>query len=160
MAHISLLPIIVLMMIGLHLFYVKYHKLSQVPEAKEPAKNIPFTQHMAYLRRAGAGIFLLICILALTIAPPLGEEPVLGLEVTKPPWQFVWIYALENVWVPFLIVAPPVIIGFLAAIPIVDQNKEHYWKKRPLAMTVLVGFISVFAALIIWGTVTTMTHSM
>ncbi|HCG71907.1 MAG TPA: ubiquinol-cytochrome c reductase, cytochrome b subunit, partial [Nitrospina sp.] len=160
MAHISLLPIIAIMMIGLHLFYIKYHKLSQLPDATQPAKNIPFTQHMAYLRRSGAGIFLLICLLALTLSPPLGEEPVLGLEVTKPPWQFVWIYALENVWVPFLIVAPPIIIGFLAAIPIVDQNKERYWKKRPLAMIVLIGFIVTFAALIIWGTVTTMTHSM
>ena len=160
MAHISLLPIIAIMLIGLHLFYVKYHKLSQLPDTTKPAKNIPFTQHMAYLRRSGVGIFLLICLLALTLSPPLGEEPVLGLEVTKPPWQFVWIYALENVWVPFLIVAPPIIVGFLASIPIVDQNKERYWKKRPFAMIVLIGFIATFAALIIWGTVTTMTHSM
>ena len=160
MAHISLLPIIAIMMIGLHLFYIKYHKLSQLPDATKPAENIPFTQHMAYLRRSGVGIFLLICLLALTLSPPLGEEPVLGLEVTKPPWQFVWIYALENIWVPFLIVAPPIIVGFLAAIPIVDQSKERHWKKRPLAMIILIGFIATFGGLIIWGTVTTMTHSM
>ena len=160
MAHISLLPIIAIMMIGLHLIYIKYHKLSQLPDATKPAENIPFTQHMAYLRRSGAGIFLLICLLALTLSPPLGEEPILGLEVTKPPWQFVWIYALENIWVPFLIVAPPIIVGFLAAIPIVDQSKERYWKKRPLAMIILIGFIATFGGLIIWGTVTTMTHSM
>ena len=160
MAHISLLPIIAIMMIGLHLFYIKYHKLSQLPDATKPAENIPFTQHMAYLRRSGVGIFLLICLLALTLSPPLGEEPILGLEVTKPPWQFVWIYALENIWVPFLIVAPPIIVGFLAAIPIVDQSKERYWKKRPLAMIILIGFIATFGGLIIWGTITTMTHSM
>ena len=160
MAHISLLPIIAIMMIGLHLFYIKYHKLSQLPDATKPAENIPFTQHMAYLRRSGVGIFLLICLLALTLSPPLGEEPILGLEVTKPPWQFVWIYALENIWVPFLIVAPPIIVGFLAAIPIVDQSNERYWKKRPLAMIILIGFIATFGGLIIWGTVTTMTHSM
>ena len=160
MAHISLLPIIAIMMIGLHLFYIKYHKLSQLPDATKPAENIPFTQHMAYLRRSGAGIFLLICLLALTLSPPLGEEPILGLEVTKPPWQFVWIYALENIWVPFLIVAPPIIVGFLAAIPIVDQSKERYWKKRPLSMIILIGFFATFGGLIIWGTVTTMTHSM
>ena len=160
MAHISLLPIITLLMLGLHLFYVKYHKLSSVPGAREQSKNIPFTQHMAYLQRAGVGVFLLICLLALTIAPPLGEEPVLGLEVTKPPWQFVWIFALENLWVPSLIVAPPLIILFLAAIPFVDQNKQRYWKKRPLAMTVLVVFILIFTYLIIWGKLTTMTHSM
>ncbi len=160
MAHISLLPIIALLMLGLHLFYVKYHKLSPLPEPEGKSKEMPFTCHMAYLQRAGAGVFLVICVLALTIAPPLGEEPVLGLEVTKPPWQFVWIYALENLWVPFLIVAPPIIILFLVAIPFVDQNKERYWKKRPVAMAVLAGFILLFTGLIIWGKITTMTHSM
>ena len=160
MAHISLLPIITLLMVGLHLFYVKSHKLSSLPGAREESKNMPFPRHMAYLQRAGAGVFLLICLLALTIAPPLGEEPVLGLEVTKPPWQFVWVYALENLWGPSLVVAPPLIVLFLVAIPLVDQSRERYWKKRPLAMMVLAGFILIFTCLIIWGTVTTMTHSM
>ena len=45
-------------------------------------------------------------------------------------------------------------------VSIVDQNKEHYGKKRPLAIAVLAGVILIFAALIIWGSVTTMTHSM
>jgi len=62
--------------------------------------------------------------------------------------------------VPSLVVAPPLIVLFLVAIPLVDQNKERYWKRRPLAMMVLVGFILLFTCLIIWGTVTTMTHSM
>ena len=160
MAHISLLPILTLLMAGLHLFYVKYHKLSPLPETQEKSRNMPFTRHMAYLQRAGAGIFLLVCLLALAVAPPLGEEPILGLEVTKPPWQFVWIYALENLWVPFLIVAPPIIVLFLAAVPFVDQNKKRYWKKRPMAMIVLAGFILLFTCLIIWGKEPTMTHSM
>jgi len=112
-----LLPIITLLMVGLHLFYVKYHKLSPLPESPEKSESVPFTRHMAYLQRAGAGVFLLICLLALTIAPPLGEEPVLGMEVTKPPWQFVWVYALENLWVPLLIVAPALTVLFLVSIP-------------------------------------------
>lgn len=160
MAHISLLPIIMVMLLGLHLFYVKYHKLSPVPEAPEGDKNIPFTQHMAYLRRGGAGIFLLVCFLALLIAPPLGDQPVLGLEVTKPPWQFVWIYALENLWVPTLIVAPPIIILFLVAIPFVDRNDERFWKRRPVAIAVFGLFVFIIVALILWGKFTTMTHSM
>ncbi len=160
MAHISLLPIVTLLMVGLHLFYVKYHKLSSPPEATAKSKDMPFTRHMAYLRRSGAGVFLLICLLALTIAPPLGDKPVLGLEVTKPPWQFAWVYALENLWVPFLIIAPPLIVLFMVAVPLVDQNEERYWRKRPLAMAVLIGFTLLFVGLIIWGKVTMMTHSM
>lgn len=160
MAHISLLPIIALLLLGLHLFFVKYHKLSPLPDNPTEAKPIKFTQHMAYLRRAGAGIFALVCLLALLIAPPLGDQPVLGMEVTRPPWQFVWIYALENIWVPFLIVVPPILISLLVAVPFLDRGEELYWKRRPLAMISLAIVTVIFIGLILWGKFTTMTHSM
>ena len=105
-------------------------------------------------------MFALICLLALLIAPPLGNQPVLGMEVTKPPWQFLWVYALENLWVPSLIVAPPLILLMLSAIPFIDRGKETYWKKRPVATGLMAIFIFVMIALIIWGKVTTMTHTM
>ncbi len=161
MWHISLLPLISGAFIGLHLFYIKHHKLSPKPgQAEGEARTIKFSQHLAYLKRSGVGTFTLICLLALLVMPPLGEEPVLGMEVTKPPWQFVWIYALENLWVPFLIVAPPVFLLILAAIPFVDRSPETHWRKRPVAMTFLVLTVVFFTGLIIWGSVTTMTHSM
>ena len=160
MAHISLLPILALLLLGLHLFFVKHHQLSPLPDNPAGGKPIKFTQHMAYLRRAGAGIFTLVCLLALLIAPPLGDQPVIGMEVTKPPWQFVWIFALENIWVPFLIIAPPVIISLLVAVPFIDRGEELHWKKRPLAMTFLALIAIVFIGLILWGKFTTMTHSM
>ncbi|MBI4382638.1 MAG: cytochrome bc complex cytochrome b subunit [Nitrospinae bacterium] len=160
MAHISLLPIVALPLLGLHLYFVKYHQLSPDPGNPEGGKTIPFTRHLGYLRRAGAGVFTLICLLALLIAPPLGDPPVPGLEVTKPPWQFVWIYALENLWVPTLIIVPPILIVFLLSVPFVDRSEELLWKKRPLAMAVLAGTVLLFAGLILWGKFTTMTHSM
>jgi len=160
MAHISLLPLMTLMALGLHLFFVKYHKLSPKPGEPEATKVMPFTQHILYLQRAGIGALALIFLLAVLIAPPLGDQPILGLEVTKPPWQFVWIYALENIWVPFLIAAPLVIGLGLAAIPFVDRNDETYWKKRSVAMALLAGTLVVLAGLILWGSFTTMTHTM
>lgn len=160
MAHISLLPIITIMLLGLHLFYIKYHKLSAKPDGTDTGQTITFSQHTAYLRRAGAGVFTLICLLALTISPSLGNAPIMGLEVTKPPWQFVWIYALENIWVPSLIVAP-FLIGFcLVSIPFVDRSAETDPKKRPIAMMILWGTVILFTALTLWGKFTTMTHSM
>jgi len=160
MAHISMLPIVILPVLGLHLFYMKYHKISPHPDNPQGGRKIKFTQHMAYLQRAGAGVFMLICLLALTIAPPLGDKAILGLEVTKPPWQFVWLYALENLWVPFLVVAPLVLTLILVAIPFVDRGKEIHWKKRPLAIFVLAILVIAIVGLIIWGKVTTMTHEM
>ncbi|MEC7640745.1 MAG: cytochrome b N-terminal domain-containing protein [Nitrospinota bacterium] len=160
MAHISLLPLVTLLLVGLHLFYVKYHKLSPVPESPEEGESIKFTDHIIYLRRAGAGVFFLACLLALLIAPPLGDPPIAGLEVTKPPWQFVWIYALENIWVPTLIVVPPILVSLLVAVPFVDRGPECSLKKRPLARIVLILTIVVFVGFILWGKLTTSTHSM
>jgi ubiquinol-cytochrome c reductase cytochrome b subunit len=160
MAHISLLPIITMVLLGLHVFYIKYHKLSAKPDGTDTGRMIPFTQHMAYLRRAGVGVFTLICLLALTVSPPLGNAPIMGLEVTKPPWQFVWIYALENLWVPSLIFAPILIGLFLFSVPFVDRSPETDPKKRPIAMIILWGTVVLFAGLTIWGKFTTMTHTM
>ncbi|NIQ02317.1 MAG: cytochrome bc complex cytochrome b subunit [Nitrospinaceae bacterium] len=160
MWHISLIPLLTLPLIGLHLFFIKHHKLSPRPEAPNEEKAILFTRHLGYLTRAGSGVFLLICLLALTVSPPLGEPPVPGLEVTKPPWQFVWLYALENLWVPFLIVAPILGVLFLLAVPLLDRGPETHWKKRPVATGVLVGCVVLAVILILWGKFTTMTHSM
>jgi len=160
MAHISLLPIITIAVLGLHIFYIKYHKLSAKPDGTDAGRTMPFTQHMAYLRRAGAGVLALTCLLALTISPPLGNTPIMGLEVTKPPWQFVWIYALENLWVPSLIVAPFLIGLCLVSVPFIDQNAETDPKKRPVAMMVLWVTVILFSVLTLWGKFTTMTHTM
>ncbi len=160
MWHISLLPIVTLPVLGLHLFYIRHHKLSPLPKGGAGAKAIRFTDHLKYLQKAGAGVIALICLLALVIAPPLGEPPVYGLEVTKPPWQFVWIYALENLWVPSLIVAPLLIVLALVLVPFVDRSDKRHWRERPVAVAVLAFTLVLFACLIIWGKVTTMTHSM
>ena len=160
MAHISLLPIVTIALLGLHIFYIKYHKLSSKPDGTDTGRTIPFTQHMAYLRRVGSGIFALTCLLALTISPPLGNAPIMGLEVTKPPWQFVWIYALENIWVPSLIVAPFIISLSLISVPFIDQSPETDPRKRPIAMVVLWTSVILFVVLTLWGKFTTMTHTM
>jgi ubiquinol-cytochrome c reductase cytochrome b subunit len=160
MWHISLLPLLTIPLIGLHLFFIKYHQLSPLPDQPKDGNKIPFSRHLVYLNRAGTGIFLLVCVLALTIAPPLGDPPVTELEVTKPPWQFVWLYALENLWVPFLVVAPALCVLFLLAVPIIDRGPETHWKKRPIATAVLIACIVLAVALILWGKFTTMTHTM
>jgi quinol-cytochrome oxidoreductase complex cytochrome b subunit len=160
MWHISLLPLLTIPLIGLHLFFVKYHQLSPLPDQPKDGNKIPFSRHLVYLNRAGTGVFLLVCVLALTIAPPLGDPPVAELEITRPPWQFVWLYALENLWVPFLVVAPALCVLFLLAVPIIDRGPETHWKKRPIATGMLIACIVLAIALILWGKFTTMTHTM
>ena len=160
LAHVSLLPIFTLALVALHLFYVKHHKLSQKPDSTESVKEILFTDHIAYLRNAGIGVFFIICLLSLLITPPLGNPPILGMEVTKPPWQFVWIYALENLWVPTLIFVPAFWMCALASVPFFDRSDERRLQKRPLARVALWFTLIFFISLILWGMFTTMTHTM
>ena len=160
MGHISLLPLLTIPLLALHIFYIKYYQLSPLPDGSGNDREIPFTYHMVYLQKAGIGVFFLTCVLALTVSPPLGDAPVLGMEVTKPPWQFVWIYALENFWVPSLIIIPPILIFMLLSVPFLDRDEEREWKKRPKARAILILVIFVFTALILWGKFTTMTHTM
>ena len=160
MGHISFLPLLTIPLLGLHIFYIKYYQLSPLSDGSGRDKVIPFTNHLFYLQKSGLGVVVLIFLLALTIAPPLGKSPVFGMEVTKPPWQFVWIYSLENLWVPSLIVVPPILIVFLLSVPFVDRSEERNWKKRTKAKVVLFLTLFIFTVLILWGKFTTMTHTM
>ncbi len=159
--HTSFLPIIFFPLLGLHLFLQKLHGLSE----KKPIENnnnkmIPFTDHLKHLAIYGVGALALVSTLAVIIAPPLGNTPVIGIEVTKPPWMFVWIFALENIWVPFLIFAPPAIFVFLFSVPFLERNNDTLISQRKLPVSIFIICILIFVALIIFGMISTTGHSM
>lgn len=158
--HTSLLPIIFLPLIGLHLFLQKLHGLSKKPIEKDNDKMIPFTDHLKHLIFYGFGVFAFISTLALIIVPPLGKTPVIGIEVTKPPWMFLWIYALENIWVPFLIIGPPILFTLLFMVPFFERNNTVLWNQRKLSVTIFIVFLLSLILLIIIGMVSTTGHSM
>ena len=35
-------------------------------------------------------------LVAVFLPPPVGATPVAGIEVTRPPWNFWWLYTLED----------------------------------------------------------------
>ena len=99
-------------------------------EAREP-----FTHH---LRRVGAfGLVLLavLTVIAVLFPPVVGPTPVAGIEVTKPPWPFWWMFTLEN-WfgLPAILWGGLVFFGLLFAVPFIDRNPKRSWRTRPLAM--------------------------
>lgn len=79
-----------------------------------------------HLRPLG-GVALLVVsavgVLALASPATLLAPGVDGFEVTKPFWPFLWIYAAENLFgLPGMLLAPAVLFGFLALVPVADRH--------------------------------------
>ncbi len=156
-AHVVLIPGLILVLFTLHALLVKRHHISPHPslptdESGEQAPvdepTEPFTHH---LRRIGAfGLVLtgFLGILAVLWPPPVGPAPVEGLEITKPPWNFWWMFTLEN-WVGLsgILYGGGILFLLLIILPFVDRNPNRFWRRRPVAMSIALLVLVVLAAL-------------
>ncbi len=156
-AHVVIVPGLILVMVVLHFLLVKRHKISPHPllptdesgsqaPADEPTE--PFTHHLRRIAAFGLGLFGLLGILAVVLPQEIGPPPVTGLEVTKPPWNFWWMFTLEN-WVGLggILYGELAFFALLAILPFVDRNPNRYWRKRPIVMILALGLLLVLIAL-------------
>jgi quinol-cytochrome oxidoreductase complex cytochrome b subunit len=137
MAHVSLLPLFLFILLSGHLYLIRQHGFS--PHLGHPGAAQPrytFAHHLT--RAAGYGCILLGLALALAVILPPGEgaAPVPGIEATKPPWPFLAAYTLET-WFG-LAGLWGVAVGFLwlLAVPIIDRRSVPGWRGRRRAIVV------------------------
>ncbi len=116
--HVSVLPLALVGLVALHLWLIRHLGVSAAGEAR-----VAFHSH---LRPLGGLAFLLVAgVAALALASPVGllAAGVDGFEITKPSWPFLWIYAAENLFgLTGMLLAPTVLFGFLAVVPIADRR--------------------------------------
>ncbi len=149
-AHIVIIPGLVLGLFVLHGALIKRHGISPSPAVRdapmEPRE--PFTHH---LRRLGALSLVLLGVLgvlAVVFPPGLGSAPVEGIEVTKPLWMFWWLYTLENQWgVSAILWGSAALFAVLVAVPFMDRSPTRSWRRRPVAISLLVVAIAIIVAL-------------
>jgi quinol-cytochrome oxidoreductase complex cytochrome b subunit len=141
-AHVSLLPLALVGLLGLHFWLIRYLGI----HADEP-RTRRFPQHL--LRLTGLALLLYAGIAALgALFPPgIGFPAIEGVEVTKPYWPFLWIYAAENamgLW--GMIVSPAALFAFLVAVPVLDRggSRRARWLST-LAAVVLAALLGALA---------------
>jgi ubiquinol-cytochrome c reductase cytochrome b subunit len=156
--HVFILPILIALLIGFHMFLVNYHGVSELPRAGEPVDPRTYRQrYEAYIKRHrlrywpdaiwqeilfGGLVILAIGSLALLIGPrDLGPAPSLTdlSAQPSPDWFLIWYYALISVKPHgyenfFLVYLPILFLIFLLLLPIIDNKGERSPRRRPFAV--------------------------
>lgn len=144
-AHVVIVPGLILVLLVLHGLLVKRHRISPHPalptdasgdQAPSEEPTEPFTHHVRRIGAFGLVLTGLLGILAVLVPPEVGPRPVAGLEITRPPWSFWWMFTLEN-WVGLsgILYGGGALFLLLVSLPFIDRNPNRWWRHRPVAMT-------------------------
>ena len=166
-AHVVIIPGLILVLFTLHALLVKRHHISPHPslsaddEAEQalPAEPTePFTHHLRRIAALGLALAGALGVLAVLRPPAVGPSPVEGLEITKPPWNFWWMFTLED-WLGLsgILYGGGVLFLLLVLVPFVDRNPHRSWRHRPVAMALAVLVLLSIVALTILMAYTTPT---
>jgi len=137
-AHVSLLPILLLALVGLHFWLIRMIGINS-----SQAKTSRFSDHLPKLAGYALLLLALAGALAAVFPPSIGHPAVAGFEVTKPYWPFLWIYVVENTMgMTGMIFAPIVIFGFLFLVPLLDRPREG--QPRPRLVTAFALLVLTF----------------
>lgn len=143
--HTVVLPILFGLLITGHLAFMKINGLSLLPE-QGTTGQVMFSTHLRKMLGFSLVFVGLLSLLAVTYPVGVLPGPYDGVELTKPPWVFLWLYAFENffgLW--SLLIVPGLLVGGLLIIPVIDnRNDVPGW----LHTTVIWGYLGALALLL------------
>ena len=168
-AHVVIIPGLILVLFTLHALLVKRHHISPHPSlttddeavqapAGEPSE--PFTHHLRRIAAFSLALSGLLGILAVLAPPAVGPTPIEGLEITRPPWNFWWMFTLEN-WVGLsgILYGGGALFLLLILLPFVDRNPHRSWRHRPVAIGLgALVLLTLIALTILMAATTPKTH--
>jgi len=145
--------------------------MTQDVERKNEQESVAFSSHV--VRVSIVAVIMIGTIAALVLAsgspisigppspvplawlyPPLGERPVEGIEVTKPPWYFLWLLPLEeNFGVKALMYAWTGLFIVLVLVPFIDREPHADPRRRKVMMTLMALILIMLITLTVYGAV-------
>lgn len=169
-AHVAILPFLLIGLIAAHFFLIKHHGISSLPGRDESRPSeatdtqraigregqVPFTNHLLHIAGWGLLLTAVAGLLALTISAPLGQVIEPGAEKTKPLWMFLPLYPFENwfgIWA--LLWLPIAGLIALAAVPFVDRFGSSSLRRRWLLIAAAVLIIAFLVSVGIYAQIST-----
>jgi ubiquinol-cytochrome c reductase cytochrome b subunit len=172
--HVFVIPGIMFAFIGLHLWLVLRHGISEPPTAGKMVD--PETYREEYeqlLKKSGrpfwpdlawrdavvvTALILVIAGLAYFIGPPALDNPpdpsVLDAD-PRPDWYLLWYFALFALFPSqlegYLMILGPIVIGLILLIPVFNNKGERAASRRPWAIAVVLLSVIMIGSLWIAG---------
>jgi quinol-cytochrome oxidoreductase complex cytochrome b subunit len=143
--HTLVLPVLLGLFLVPHLALMKLNGLSPLP-GQSSSLTSTFFRHLKRVLWFSMIIYGVVGFLAAQFPAALYPGPYSGVELTKPPWLFLVLYALED-WIGLygLLVAPPVVLIGLVAIPYVDRAESLHSTVRKV---IVWGYLAAVATTI------------
>ena len=152
--HMLLLPAVVAMLIGAHIFQLRFHGMAPpiTEKAKAQAKTfVPFFPHWVVTDTiAGLGLLALVIYLSWASRAPLGfpADPTSSNYVPRPEWYFLFYFQLLKYFPGVLepvatILIPLFIFGSMILLPFVDRGEERRPWRKPVTTVVSIFYIVV-----------------
>jgi ubiquinol-cytochrome c reductase cytochrome b subunit len=173
--HVFLIPGLMFGFIGLHLWLVLRHGISDPPVPGNPVNpatykkeyhdelektGVPFWPDGAWRDFVfGTAVIIGIAALALFVGPPPIEKPpdpsILQAD-PRPDWYLLWYFAVLALVPPqiegVVMIAAPVLIGILLLLaPIIRNRGERHWSRRPWSIGVVLFSVLMIGSLWIAG---------
>ena len=174
--HVAVIPLIIALLIGLHLFFLKRTGISAPPfGGEQPGKPWPGDSYHYQAHPGGIPFFpnyflqdlTSICIyfalffavvffipgLPFTPDAFVPADPFKTPAHIKPEWYFLWNYQVLKIFPSELlgILVQTVAMTLIAILPFLDRGKERHPLKRPLFLTVTIASVLLWLGLTIWG---------
>jgi ubiquinol-cytochrome c reductase cytochrome b subunit len=170
--HVLILPLMIFLVVGVHLYLVLHHGVSEPPEAGRPVDKRTYrTWYKQQAERSGyqyfpdaawreivAAVLVVACVVALALifgpkGPDQVPDPTAMPTDPRPDWYFRWYYALLYVKPPgwetfFMVYLPLITLAGLFVLPFVRSQGERHPRKRPWAV------IAVAVAALFFGLLT------
>jgi ubiquinol-cytochrome c reductase cytochrome b subunit len=169
--HVFIMPALVFAFIGLHLWLVLHHGISEPPQAGKPVdpktyrqeykeliekKGRPFWPDAAW-RDTVFCVGMIVAIAALAWyfgAPRLGKppDPSITAASPRPDWYLLWYFAvlalLPHGSEQYFMVFGPLLAGILLiALPFISNRGERSPSRRPWAIAAIVMIVLMIASL-------------
>jgi ubiquinol-cytochrome c reductase cytochrome b subunit len=166
--HVFLLPALIIGLIGVHLYLVIRHGISEPPVPGQPVERATYrVRYHAMLSKVGVpfwpdaawkdvvfavAVGSIVLALAIWVGPPelgLQADPTVVDADPRPDWYFLWYFALLAVLPPGLenlfIIGFPVLVGLaLLLLPFAASEGERSPRRRPWAVgVVLFALVSI-----------------
>jgi quinol-cytochrome oxidoreductase complex cytochrome b subunit len=162
-AHVSILPVLFAVVLAVHMLLIKRHRISPLPwgspeevaRRERDERERPFTSHLDHIGKWTLVLLGIVLILSGLAPAGLGPAGVEGIEITKPPWYFLWLYPWEN-WLGLeaLYIIPGLLIIGLLALPFLDRSAERDPRRRRLWVTIGAVVFLAWLGLTIFGYLT------